>query len=127
MASVARAMRGLIPRRQCAQAARGLASRERRMTGGGGVGAKGRVAGGEALGSTAAGAPRKPKVFSFSVPGAPGQEEALSEAQRREVDEHNREFERTHGGEGERPERKVDERFWNGKGTEKKKGEQGKE
>ncbi|OAA48520.1 hypothetical protein NOR_01770 [Metarhizium rileyi] len=83
----------------------------------GGIGAKGRTAGGEALGSTAPGAPQKPKVFNFSVPGAEGQ---LSEAQKREVDEHNREFERTHGEGGEGPDIKVDEKFWGGEGKGKK-------
>ncbi|KID96884.1 hypothetical protein MAJ_07152, partial [Metarhizium majus ARSEF 297] len=86
---------------------------------GGGVGAKGRAAGGQDLGSTAEGAPRKPKVFNFSTPGAPGDDKGLSEAQRGEVDEHNREFERTHDGDAEAPENKVDGRFWDDKGRKK--------
>ncbi|KAG8415686.1 hypothetical protein J3458_009509 [Metarhizium acridum] len=86
---------------------------------GGGVGAKGRTGGGQALGSTAEGAPQKPKVFNFSTPGAPGDDKGLSGAQRSEVDEHNREFERTHDGGGEGPENKVDGRFWDDKGRRK--------
>ncbi|KAF5138081.1 hypothetical protein E5D57_001861 [Metarhizium anisopliae] len=97
---------------RCAHAAK--------VTAGSGVGAKGRAAGGQDLGSTAEGAPRKPKVFNFSTPGAPGDDKGLSEAQRREVDEHNREFERTHdGGGGEGPETMVDGRFWDDKGGNK--------
>ncbi|OAQ68705.1 hypothetical protein VFPPC_13725 [Pochonia chlamydosporia 170] len=89
---------------------------------GGGVGTKGRTAGGEALNATAEGAPPKPKVFNFSTTGAPGEEQGLTEEQKREVEEHNREFERTHEGElqEEGRENKVHSKFWNGKGNGKK-------
>ncbi|EFY97170.1 hypothetical protein X797_006239 [Metarhizium robertsii] len=108
---------------RCAHASGRLArDHAAKATAGGGVGAKGRAAGGQDLGSTAEGSPRKPKVFNFSTPGAPGDDKGLSEAQRREVDEHNREFERTHdggGGGGEGPENMVDGRFWGDKGRNK--------
>lgn len=108
---------------RCAHASGRLArDHAAKATAGGGVGAKGRAAGGQDLGSTAEGAPQKPKVFNFSTPGAPGDDDkGLSEAQRREVDEHNREFERTHdgGGGGEGPENMVDGRFWDDKGRKK--------
>ncbi|KAK2612797.1 hypothetical protein QQS21_001249 [Conoideocrella luteorostrata] len=64
---------------------------------GGGEGTKGRTAGGKDLHSTAPGAPGKPKVSNFSTPGEPGEDKKLTKEQQREVDEHNREFEKTHG------------------------------
>jgi hypothetical protein len=103
-----------------------LAKRPQDETGritGGGVGTKGRTAGGKALDSTAPGAPDKPKIFNFSTPGAPGEEQNLSEEQKREVEEHNREFAKTHNDEGENPENQVDEKFWNGNGDGKKRAE----
>lgn len=93
---------------------------------GGGVGTKGRTAGGQTLGSTAEGAPQKPKVFNFSTPGAPGEDKNLTEEQKREVEEHNREFEDTHdGGEEGAAENKVDKKFWSA-GKLKKGDEKGK-
>lgn len=93
---------------------------------GGGVGTKGRTAGGETLNSTAEGAPEKPKVFNFSTPGAPGEDKNLSEEQKNEVDRHNREFEETHdGGDEGGAENKVDRKFWSA-GELKKGDEKGK-
>lgn len=55
---------------------------------------KGRTGGGESLGSTAFGAPAKPKVFNSSMP-SDGSAVDLTEEQKREVDQHNREFDKT--------------------------------
>lgn len=55
---------------------------------------KGRTGGGESLGSTAFGAPAKPKLYSSAMP-SDGSAVDLNEEQKREVDQHNRDFEKT--------------------------------
>ena len=83
-----------------------------------------RLADGDALGRTGGGKPlsssvhpsAKPKISNASVPG---HKPHLTKEQQAEVDEHNREFERTHGKVGNEPERddRVDKSFWSGRGA----------
>ncbi|KAH8178493.1 hypothetical protein LIA77_00012 [Sarocladium implicatum] len=54
----------------------------------------GRTGGGESLESTAFGAPSKPRVFNSSMP-SDGRPVDLDKEQKREVDQHNREFDKT--------------------------------
>ena len=75
--------------------------------------AKGRTGGGEPLESSSRNAPPKPKVDNFSTPGADTNKE-LSEEQKREVEEHNRDFEEKHDKGTRAPEDKVDKKFWAG-------------
>ncbi|KAL2214417.1 hypothetical protein CC79DRAFT_1328334 [Sarocladium strictum] len=55
---------------------------------------KGRTGGGESLRSTTFGAPAKPKVFNSSMP-SDGSSVDLNEEQKREVDQRNRDFDKT--------------------------------
>ncbi|KAI5859478.1 hypothetical protein GGS23DRAFT_319474 [Durotheca rogersii] len=67
--------------------------------------------GGEALkGPQGPGKPQ-PKIHNQSVPGVmPG----LTEAQKREVEQHNREFEQRHDRASPAEDDKVDKKFWQG-------------
>ena len=75
--------------------------------------AKGCTGGGQPLESSSRNAPPKPKVDNFSTPGADTEKE-LSDEQKREVDEHNKDFERRHDRGSRAPEDKVDKKFWAG-------------
>ncbi|RDA90116.1 hypothetical protein CP533_2576 [Ophiocordyceps camponoti-saundersi (nom. inval.)] len=79
-----------------------------------GKGTKGKTGGGPALESTASGAPDEPpKVVNSRVSAVePGK--GLDEEQRREVEEHNRAFERKHdaGHAASGCADKIDEKFW---------------
>jgi hypothetical protein len=77
--------------------------------------ALGRTGGGKPL-SSSVHPPAKPKISNASVPG---HKPHLTKEQQAEVDEHNREFERTHGKVGNEPERddRVDKSFWSGRGA----------
>ncbi|KAI0009015.1 hypothetical protein F4779DRAFT_584132 [Xylariaceae sp. FL0662B] len=67
--------------------------------------------GGEALkGPQGPGAPR-PKIHNQSVPGV---REGLNEEQKREVERHNRDFEKRHDRASASPDDKVDKKFWRG-------------
>jgi hypothetical protein len=77
--------------------------------------AKGHTGGDEALDSISRNAPAKPKISNLSVPGGP--EEAaknMTDAQRKEVEEHNKDFERKHDRGEKAPRDKVDKNFWKG-------------
>ncbi|PHH62682.1 hypothetical protein CDD81_6828 [Ophiocordyceps australis] len=76
-----------------------------------GLGSKGRTGGGPALDSTAPGAPPPPKVFNSQVSGLDS-ERKLTPEQKREVEEHNREFAKNHDVGEEVPIQKVDRKFW---------------
>ncbi|KAH8173645.1 hypothetical protein LIA77_07900 [Sarocladium implicatum] len=73
--------------------------------------AKGATGGGDKLGSSAEGAPPKPKILSASVKGVNGQE-GMSEEQKSEVERHNKEFEEKHGRADPAEDDKVDKKFW---------------
>ena len=75
---------------------------------------KGRTGGGEALDSSSDNAPPKPKISNLSVPGSRDEEDALTEEQKKEVDEHNKEFDRKHDRSPSAPGDKVDKDFWRG-------------
>ncbi|ETS79896.1 hypothetical protein PFICI_07425 [Pestalotiopsis fici W106-1] len=67
--------------------------------------------GGEALkGPQGEGAPR-PKIHNQSVPSA---KQGLSEEQKREVEEHNKDFEKRHDRAAPAGEDKVDKNYWKG-------------
>ncbi|KAK7427055.1 hypothetical protein QQZ08_006482 [Neonectria magnoliae] len=74
-------------------------------------GAKGRTGGGEPLGSSSKNAPPQPKITNQSVPGDT-QTAKLTEEQRREVEEHNRDFDEKHDHASDAPNDKVDKKFW---------------
>ncbi|RDA88768.1 hypothetical protein CP532_4023 [Ophiocordyceps camponoti-leonardi (nom. inval.)] len=79
-----------------------------------GQGAKGKTGGGPALESTARGAPEEPpKVVNARVPGVEP-EKGLDEQQRKEVEEHNKAFEKKHDLSQAAPgcDSKVNEKFW---------------
>ncbi|RSL86621.1 hypothetical protein CEP51_002707 [Fusarium floridanum] len=75
--------------------------------------AKGRTGGGEPLEASSANAPPQPKVSNESIPGST-QTDTLTEEQKREVEEHNRDFEKKHGRGNQAPDDKVDKKFWGG-------------
>ncbi|KFH48716.1 hypothetical protein ACRE_004030 [Hapsidospora chrysogenum ATCC 11550] len=79
----------------------------------GSASAMGRTGGGEPLESSSSNAPPKPKISNLSVPGTDARKE-LSEEQKREVDEHNRDFERKHDRGQEAPGDEVDKKYWSG-------------
>ncbi|KAM0240732.1 hypothetical protein ACHAP5_007938 [Fusarium lateritium] len=83
--------------------------------------AKGVTGGGEPLDATSKNAPPQPKVSNQSIPG--NQTDALTEEQKREVEEHNRDFDEKHDRGNRAPGDKVDKEFWGGA----KHGEQEKE
>lgn len=74
---------------------------------------KGRTGGGEPLSSSSKNAAAKPKISNLSVPGA-SQTEHLTEEQKKEVEEHNRDFDAKHDHGNEAPDDKVDKKFWTG-------------
>ncbi|KAL2015634.1 hypothetical protein VTK56DRAFT_5074 [Thermocarpiscus australiensis] len=77
---------------------------------------RGRTGGGEPLASSRD-APPQPKISNASVPGA---QPKLTEAQRAEVEAHNRDFEKKHGRAEEaapHEDDKVDKSFWSGRGS----------
>ncbi len=78
-----------------------------------GGGAKGRTGGGEPLASSRNPPPR-PKIFNASVSGRG--DEGMTEEQKREVKEHNRDFEQKHGRAQPAAEDKVNKDFWEGGG-----------
>ncbi|KLU84639.1 hypothetical protein MAPG_03679 [Magnaporthiopsis poae ATCC 64411] len=78
--------------------------------------AKGQTGGGEPLESTSENAPPKPKISNASVPGNSGMDK-LTDEQRREVEEHNRDFEKRHDRAGPAAGDKVHKDFWSGGGT----------
>ncbi|KAL8375848.1 hypothetical protein RB595_007123 [Gaeumannomyces hyphopodioides] len=78
--------------------------------------AKGQTGGGEPLESTSENAPPKPKISNASVPGNSGMD-SLTEEQRREVEEHNRDFEKRHDRATPAKEDQVHKDFWSGGGT----------
>ncbi|KAB5582947.1 hypothetical protein GE09DRAFT_1077057 [Coniochaeta sp. 2T2.1] len=73
--------------------------------------ARGRTGGGEAL-SSSDHAPKQPKVWNHSVSlgGEPGK--GLTEEQQKEVDEHNKDFEKKHDHANVAEDDKVDKAFW---------------
>ncbi|KAK0391523.1 hypothetical protein NLU13_1023 [Sarocladium strictum] len=73
--------------------------------------AKGTTGGGEPLESSARNSPPKPKISNLSVPGTDGPDK-LSEEQRREVEQHNKEFEEKHDRGTAAEDDKVDKSFW---------------
>lgn len=73
--------------------------------------ATGTTGGGPPLDSSSDNAPPKPKVSNHSVPGVDRDAE-LTEEQKREVDEHNRDFEKKHDKGEPAPDDRVDKRFW---------------
>ena len=96
-----------------------------RIIDGGCVGTKGRTGGGEELNSTAAGAPRKPKLSNFSTPGVEDRKN-LTKEQKEEVDEHNRLFDEMDGRkEDMQSQNRVDEKFEDGQKATKEDGSKG--
>ncbi|KAH6649122.1 hypothetical protein BKA67DRAFT_381686 [Truncatella angustata] len=88
----------------------GSRSKEAKETGSSPTGS---VKGGEALkGPQGEGAP-KPKIHNQSVSGV---KSGLSEEQKREVEQHNADFEKRHDRAGAAGEDKVDQKFWQGNG-----------
>ncbi|KAF4975491.1 hypothetical protein FZEAL_7722 [Fusarium zealandicum] len=83
------------------------------MDGLAGGSAKGRTGGGDKLDASSDNAPPKPKVTNQSIPG---DLDSLSEEQQREVDEHNRDFDKKHDRGNTAPGDKVDKNFWSGEG-----------
>jgi hypothetical protein len=73
--------------------------------------AKGTTGDGEPLGSSAKHSAPQPKISNLSVPGVDGQDK-LTEEQRREVEQHNKEFEEKHDRGNEAADDKVDKKFW---------------
>jgi hypothetical protein len=73
--------------------------------------AKGTTGGGEALDSSAKNSAPKPKISNASVPGVDGTDK-LTEEQRKEVEEHNREFDEKHDRGNVAADDKVDKKFW---------------
>lgn len=81
---------------------------------------RGRTGGGEPLEGSVS-APPRPKITNASVPGDKaggngGPAEGLTGEQRREVEEHNREFEARHDRAGRAEDDRVDKKFWKGGG-----------
>lgn len=76
-------------------------------------GAPGRTGGGEPLASSE-NAPAPPKVNNASIPGEG--DSNLSKEQQKEVDEHNRDFDKKHDRASPAGEDKVDKEFWKGHG-----------
>ncbi|KAF9766753.1 hypothetical protein IL306_000803 [Fusarium sp. DS 682] len=74
--------------------------------------AKGVTGGGEPLGATSKNAPPQPKVSNQSIPG--NQTDELTEEQKKEVEEHNRDFDKKHDRGSVAPGDKVDKNFWGG-------------
>ncbi|KAF4497756.1 hypothetical protein FAGAP_6075 [Fusarium agapanthi] len=74
--------------------------------------AKGRTGGGEPLDATSKNAPPQPKVSNQSIPG--NQTDELTEEQKKEVEEHNRDFDKKHDRGNVAPEDRVDKEFWGG-------------
>ncbi|KAF5665419.1 hypothetical protein FCIRC_10572 [Fusarium circinatum] len=72
--------------------------------------AKGRTGGGEALDASSKNAPPQPKVSNQSIPG--NQTDELTEEQKKEVEEHNRDFDKKHDRGNVAPDDKVDKKFW---------------
>lgn len=81
--------------------------------------ARGRTGGGKPLGSSSENAPPKPKITNASVAGNHDTAE-LTEEQRKEVEEHNREFDERHDRGNKAPDDKVDKKFWSGEDHERK-------
>lgn len=75
--------------------------------------ARGRTGGGEPLEASSSNAPPQPKVSNQSIPGST-QTDTLTEEQKREVEEHNRDFEKRHDRGNQAPDDKVDKKFWSG-------------
>lgn len=75
--------------------------------------AKGRTGGGEPLDSSSRNAPAQPKISNLSVPGTDTAKD-LTKEQRREVDQHNREFDEKHEHCQDAPDDKVDKKYWSG-------------
>ncbi|KAH7150294.1 hypothetical protein B0J13DRAFT_620612 [Dactylonectria estremocensis] len=75
--------------------------------------AKGVTGGGKPLGSSSKHAPPQPKISNQSVPGNMDESE-MTEEQRREVEEHNREFDARHDRGPAAEDDKVDKKFWSG-------------
>lgn len=73
--------------------------------------AKGRTGGGASLDSSSDNAPPKPKVWNQHIPGG-SQTASLTEEQKREVEEHNKDFEKKHDIGNRAAEDKVDKKFW---------------
>jgi len=80
--------------------------------------ALGKTGGGKPLDSSSKNAPPQPKILNASIPGGKGAVK-LTEEQQREVDEHNREFEKGFDHAATAEPDKVDEKFWNGGGDGK--------
>ncbi|CAM1511911.1 Fc.00g094240.m01.CDS01 [Cosmosporella sp. VM-42] len=76
--------------------------------------AKGRTGGGEKLESSSKNAPPKPKVSNASIPGD-FESDNLTEEQKKEVDEHKKDFAKKHDHGNTAPDDKVDKKFWSGK------------
>ncbi|KAK3312272.1 hypothetical protein B0H66DRAFT_570355 [Apodospora peruviana] len=75
-------------------------------------GAKGRTGGGKPLKSSDHASPQ-PKINSFALPG---DNATLTDEQKKEVDEHNRDFDKKHGKAEPASNDKVDKDFWSGQG-----------
>lgn len=76
--------------------------------------ARGRTGGGPPLKSST-NAPPKPKITNASVPGEGA--DSLTPEQQKEVDEHNRDFEKKHDRANPAANDKVDKSFWSGGGS----------
>ncbi|KAF4997019.1 hypothetical protein FGRMN_4159 [Fusarium graminum] len=74
--------------------------------------AKGTTGGGEPLDASSENAPPKPKVSNQSIPG--NQTDSLTEEQKKEVEQHNKEFDERHDRGNRAPGDKVDKDFWGG-------------
>ncbi|KAF7560689.1 hypothetical protein G7046_g3454 [Stylonectria norvegica] len=75
---------------------------------------KGRTGGGKPLDSSSDNAPPKPKISNLSVPGN-AQTAELTEEQKKEVEEHNKDFAAKHDHGNQAPDDKVDKKFWSGR------------
>ncbi|CAH0050557.1 unnamed protein product [Clonostachys solani] len=74
---------------------------------------KGRTGGGKKLDASSPNAPPKPKISNLSMP-AVDKEAHLTEEQRAEVEEHNRDFDKKHDRASPAPNDEVDKGFWSG-------------
>ncbi|KAF4333238.1 hypothetical protein FBEOM_12973 [Fusarium beomiforme] len=74
--------------------------------------AKGITGGGEPLEASSENAPPQPKVSNQSIPG--NQTDELTEEQKKEVEEHNKDFEKKHDRGNVAQADKVDKKFWGG-------------
>ncbi|CAG9952506.1 unnamed protein product [Clonostachys rosea f. rosea IK726] len=74
---------------------------------------KGRTGGGKKLDASSPNAPPKPKVSNLSMP-AVDKEAHLTDEQRAEVEEHNRDFDKKHDRASPAPNDQVDKGFWSG-------------